>query len=381
MIRLWTFQCAAAAAWLLVPAAGGRSVATAGPDAPVALSRFEFTTAEMGVQFRVVLHADDEETARRACDAAFARVKELNALLSDYLADSEINRLTAAAPTDEAVAVSEEVWTLLKRGRRLAAETDGAFDLTVGPYSRLWRRARRQRELPSAQRLAEAKQAVGYRHLELVEPVESRTGKGHTGKDHAGKGQGGKVRVLRPNMRLDFGGIAKGYAADEALAMLRKAGIRRAMVAAAGDIAVGDAPPGERGWRIGVARLGAESQEPAVYLRLANCGVSTSGDAFQYVEIGGKRYSHIVDPRTGIGLTERSSVTVVAADATTADSLATAISVIGAEAGKTLLRKHPGAEMYFVRNVSEKAEVTQSEGFARYVEPREAAAAEEDDAK
>ncbi|MEX2185932.1 MAG: FAD:protein FMN transferase [Pirellulales bacterium] len=342
-----------AAVALLASEPDSQRAAAAAPDS---LGRFEFARSEMGVLFRVVLYAQDDESARRASDAAFERVKQLNALLSDYDAKSEINRLTAAGPTDDGVAVSAELWSLLNRAHRLSEETDGAFDVTVGPYSRLWRRARRQRELPSAERLAEAKAAVGFRYLELVEPTEGKESKT------------GKVRVRQANMQLDLGGIAKGYAADEALAVLRKLGIRHAMVAAAGDIAVGDAPPSEVGWRIGVARLGAESEEPGVYLRLANCGVSTSGDAFQHVEIDGKRYSHIVDPRTGIGLTERSSVTVVAPDATTADSLATAMSVIGEQQAQRLLEKYPRAEMLFVRNENEKAVATRSAGFERYVE-------------
>jgi thiamine biosynthesis lipoprotein len=334
-------------------------------------ARFEFAANQMGVRFRIVLYAEDEASARRASDAAFERVEKLNALLSDYEPHSEINRLTAAGPTDEAVAVSGELWSMLKRADRLSRETDGAFDVTVGPYTRLWRRARRQRELPSAERLAEAKESVGYRYLELVEPTDGeRT-----------ESMPGKVRVLRPNLRLDLGGIAKGFAADEALAVLRKSGIGRAMVAAAGDIAVGDPPPGENGWRIGVARLGAESEEPGVYLKLANCGVSTSGDAFQFVEIGGKRYSHIVDPRTGIGLTERSSVTVVAADAVTADSLATAMSVIGEPAARRLFEKYDGAEMLFVRNENEKAIASRSAGFERYVESKDSADGSTDAAK
>lgn len=358
--------CIAAAA---VCASFSAFVPMAAASEPASLSRFEFTGKEMGVLFRVVLYAEDGELARRAYGAAFERVKQLNALLSDYEAESEINRLTAAGPSDKGVAVSPELWTLLKRAERLARQTDGAFDVTVGPYSRLWRRARRQRELPSADRLAEAKASVGYQHLELVDPTDRDAVAGKPmEQDKPAESPPGKVRVLRAKMQLDFGGIAKGYAADEALAVLRKAGIRRAMVAAAGDIAVGDPPPGEGGWRIGVARLGGESEEPAVYLRLANCGVSTSGDAFQYVEIGSKRYSHIVDPRTGIGLVQRSSVTVVAPDATTADSLATAMSVVGESAARELLKEYAGTEMFYVRNENEKAVTTRSGGFDRYLE-------------
>jgi thiamine biosynthesis lipoprotein len=203
--------------------------------------------------------------------------------------------------------------------------------------------------------MAEAKGVVGYRLLEML-----------PGRDDDPRT--GYVRVRKENMRLDLGGIAKGFAADEALAVLRRMGITRAMVAASGDMAFGEPPPGEVGWRIGIAPLSAESDAPSEYLRLARCGASTSGDAFQHVEIGGKRYSHIVDPRTGLGLTEQSSVTVVAPDATTADSLATAISVVGHVVADDLLVKYAGAEMIFVRIEEEQVVATRSAGFAKFTE-------------
>jgi thiamine biosynthesis lipoprotein len=289
----------------------------------------------------------------------------LNDLLSDYDLQSELNRLAAAGPMEKGFEVGPELWATLSRAQQLAEQTDGAFDVTVGPYSRLWRRARRQHALPSAERLAEAKAVVGYQNLKL-EPTSNQKPRG--GKP--GQSETGTVRVLKEKMQLDLGGIAKGYAADEALAVLREAGIEHAMVAASGDMAFGAPPPGETGWRIGIAPLSAESKEPSVYLRLAHCGVSTSGDAFQHVEIDGKRYSHIIDPRTGIGLTRQSSVTIVAKDGMTADSLATAVSVVGEKAGEELLKEYPGAEMLFVRNDAGKIAVTRSDGFDKSVESK-----------
>lgn len=320
------------------------------------LVRYEFTQNEMGTLFRIVMYAQSSDTARQASDAAFARVKELNSLLSDYEDQSEINRLTAKGPNGNGSAVSPELWNLVNQSQKLSEQSDGAFDITVGPYSRLWRRARRQKELPSAERLAQAKDAVGYRNLELL-----------TGEDSS---KPGKVKILRPNMRLDLGGIAKGFAAEEALGVIRKAGIERAMVAASGDMAFGDPPPGELGWRIGIAPLSTDTDKPSKFLRLARCGVSTSGDAFQHVEIAGKRYSHIIDPRTGIGLTRLSSVTIVAPDATTADSLATAVCVLGPENGEALLEKYPGSAMHFVLRDGENTLVKASAGFEKHEEPK-----------
>src|SRR5262249_49612111 len=150
--------------------------------------------------------------------------------------------------------------------------------------------------------LAAARALVGYKNIQLDK--KART-----------------VCLLKSGMQLDLGGIAKGYSADEALIVLRKIGIERALVAAGGDIAVSGPPPDAAGWKIGIAPLEDSEQKPSRYLMLRDAAVSTSGDAEQYVEIGGKRYSHIVDPRTGIGLVGRQSVTVVAPFGIFADSL------------------------------------------------------------
>lgn len=289
----------------------------------------------MGMPFKLVLYAADADAANRASKAAYARIAELDGRLSDYQNDSELSRLSGTAGQGAAVPVSEDLWKVLARSQELAERSEGAFDVTVGPYVRLWRRARRQHVLPSSERLDEAGRAVGYRGMVL---------------DEAAK----QVELKRPGMRLDLGGIAAGFALDEALAVLRRQGVSRALLDASGDILVGDPPPGAAGWRIGVAPLDAPDGQPSCYLTLVNAAVTTSGDAWQYVEIGGVRYSHIVDPRTGLGLTERSSVTVVAPDCTTADSLATAICVLGPEPGAALAEDTPGVAALIVREVDGK---------------------------
>ena len=198
----------------------------------------------------------------------------------------------------------------------------------MGPVSRLWRRARRQKQLPAADRLREALAGVGYQHLHL-------------------NAEGKKAKLAAAGMRLDFGGVAVGFAVDEALAVLKQHGLTRVLVNGSGDMAIGDPPPGEAGWRIGVAPPEPD-QPPSRLLRLAHCGVSTSGDAWQYLEIAGRRYSHIVDPRTGVGLTTRSSVTVIAPNGMAADGLATAVSVLGAEKGPALIERTSGAACLMV---------------------------------
>ena len=138
-------------------------------------------------------------------------------------------------------------------------------------------------------------------------------------------------------MRLDLGSIGKGYAADQALQILKGRGIDRALVAASGDIAIGNPPPGQRGWKIGIAAFGGATNSPARTLLLHNAGISTSGDTEQFIEINGVRYSHIVDPATGLGLTSRIQATIIGPDATTTDSLDTTVSLLGVKRGLALV--------------------------------------------
>jgi FAD:protein FMN transferase len=300
----------------------------------------------MGQPIKILLYAPDEPAANRAAEAAFARIAELDRVMSDYQPQSELSRLSATAGSGQAVPLSADLWLVLDRSQRLAERTDGAFDITVGPYVRLWRRARREKELPSDARLAEARQAVGYRNLRLDD--ERRT-----------------AELLAPHMRLDLGGIAVGYAVDEAMAVLGSQGIRRALIDASGDILVSDSPPGESGWRVGIAPLDAEGP-PSRYLSLRMTAVTTSGDAFQHVVIAGRRYSHIVDPHTGLGLTDRGSVTVVARDCITADSFATAVSVLGPKRGLKLIDETPGAAALIVRNIDDEITTTASSRLADF---------------
>jgi thiamine biosynthesis lipoprotein len=209
----------------------------------------------------------------------------------------------------------------------------------------LWRQARLDHRQPSLEALREAASRCGYRKLHL---------------DAAA----GTVLLDQPGMQLDLGAIAKGYAADAALAVLAKCGIRRALVAASGDLAIGEPPPGQRGWKIGVGRGGPDDGLEQT-LELSNAAVSTSGDAEQHLELGGKRYSHIVDPATSVGLTSAITVTVVARRGIDADSLSTAISVLGAEKGLALLRNHPDAAALIVTGEGAQAKVAESPGWSQ----------------
>ena len=298
----------------------------------------------MGLPFRIALFAPDESTAKAAADAAFARVAALNGVLSDYDDESELSRLSRTSGSGKAVPVSDDLWRVLERGQAMAARTDGAFDLTVGPLVNLWRRARRKQELPSPELIAEMRARTGFRNLKL--DAEKRT-----------------AELLIADMRLDAGSIGKAYAVDAALAVLKTRGITRALVGGSGDMAAGDAPPELPGWRIEVASLDAPGAPPPRIVHLANRGIATSGDVFQKVEIGGKRYSHIVDPHTGLGLTDHSLVTVIAPDCFTANCYTTSASVLGPEHGLKLIDGTPGIAGLLVRKPGEKIEFVESRAW------------------
>lgn len=285
--------------------------------------RFEFSQPHMGTTVRVVLYSRNGSAARGAADAAFARIAELDRTLSDYRADSELSRVTRG-PVGQPIPIGRDLLAVLQAAQDLAVRSGGAFDITVGPLSRLWRRARRQVELPAAEALAAARAVTGYRLLSI-------------------DGQARTVSVAKAGMALDPGGIAKGYAADAALEALRRSGHGAALVAVGGDIAAGVAPPGTQGWEVAITGLDPDHVAPSSPITIANAGVSTSGDAEQWVEIDGRRYSHIVNPLTAIGITGRRTVTVVARDAMTSDMLATALSVMGVGAGLALADSTPGA--------------------------------------
>lgn len=292
------------------------------------LQRFEFSKPQMGVPFRLVLYAPSEAVASNAAHHAFARVERLNSILSDYDYDSEVSKLSRTSGSNIWIKVSEDLWNVISHSKKFAEESNGAFDPTIGPVVNLWRHARRLRELPDPQRLSRAMEAVGYRNIELNSRSKS-------------------VRLRVPNMRLDFGGIAKGYAVEEALKVVKVHGIRSALVGAAGDIAVSSAPPGRKHWRLEAAGIEEGQQD---FMGLKNSSITTSGDLFQFLEINNVRYSHILDPRTGVGLTNHVLVTTIGPNCTEADAAATALSVLPQNEWATFLQKHPRIEARILYN-------------------------------
>ncbi|MEO2020613.1 MAG: FAD:protein FMN transferase [Pirellulaceae bacterium] len=311
-----------------------------GPLSAQSLQPFSATQKHMGTDVTIRVWAPGREVAERGFKAAYARVKALEKIMSDYDAESEISLLVQQAPMGRPVPISADLWQVLQRGEKISVASNGAFDVSVGALSRLWRRARRQKQLPSTERLQQAIRSVGYQAVVLGEDTAT-------------------IQLKRSGVRLDLGGIGKGFAADAALAELKRLGLQMALVDAGGDVAIGVKPPGKPGWRIGVAPLQADGP-PSRYLHLAECGIATSGDAWQFVEIGGRRYSHILDPRTGLGLSTRSSVTVIAADATAADGLASAVSVLGPQQGLSLIERFQGAAALVVQSNGQRVQTWKS---------------------
>lgn len=278
------------------------------PENAQELTRFEAAEPHMGSITRITIYARDDS----AIPAAFARIKELDEKLSDYKSDSELNRVCRTAH-GRPVKVSDDLYRVLEAAQQIAYDTEGAFDVTVGPLTQLWR----QRKMPTPAALA----LVGYRNLVLDPKFKT-------------------VSLKLKGMQLDLGGIAKGYAADEALAVLREHGVPSALVAVSGDLAIGDAPPGKEGWTV---RLGGGGDHV-----LHNCGASTSGNTEQAWYVAPYHlYAHIIDPKTGKGIDqwEQVIISVIAPTGILADALATTMLVMQSKVGEAYLKER-GANVF-----------------------------------
>ncbi|MEX2269964.1 MAG: FAD:protein FMN transferase [Vicinamibacterales bacterium] len=267
---------------------------------------------------RILLHASDGSRAERAARAAFERIAELDRVMSDYQPDSEVRRLETAGRNW--TPVSPDLLEVLTIAVSVARATEGAFDPTVGPLVALWREARKTGTLPAAPELDAARKLVSWRQLEINRAA-------------------GAVRLAQAGMRLDLGGIAKGYILQQALRTLRTNGLSRALIESGGDIVAASGPPGLAGWRVDAP--GADDVFRRRASSLTNAALATSGSTEQFIEIDGVRYSHIVDPRTGLGVTNQVLARVIARDAATADALATALTVVGPAGAQAILDKYP----------------------------------------
>lgn len=271
------------------------------------LRRVQITLPKMGSPFTVVAYHSDSVYALQKIGEAFKLVDSLNALYSDYDSAALAFKISDAR-ANTWITVPAAFMDMLMQCRSAHQLSGKTFDVTIGALSRFWRQQRKRGLFPSSDSVIEVMQHVGWHLLELDE-------------------KGLRIRKRDSLLRLDFGGIAKGFAAQEVVNRLRKLGIDIVLVDAGGDIACGEAPPGRKGWSIAV-NLPETEDAWKQKLVLANRSVATSGDMYQALEHGGKFYSHIISPLTSWGVTYRRNVTVIAGDGATADWLATACSIL-----------------------------------------------------
>lgn len=283
-------------------------------------NRYAYSMQKMGSPFNIVLYADTKQMADSAAQESFKLVDSINLICSDYDSTSELYKLRYAA-VGIPIKVSPILFELIYIANKAYKDADGSFDITVGPLSRLWRSARRSQQFPTHAAINEARNRVGSNKVQIDSGAQT-------------------ITFLHPNMQLDMGAIAKGYAADKVLALLQSHGITTALVDAGGDMVAFGMPPQKKGWTIGINVPGQQEKLLERKLVLSNKAVATSGDAFQFMLHEGKKYGHIIDPRTGYGVTFQRNVTVVAPTATTADWLATACSILTLEQVKILAKKY-----------------------------------------
>lgn len=290
---------------------------------------FTFSEKCMGTDFKIIIDDTNESTCQKVAKKAFEEAHRLNNIFSDYLADSEASVLSASSfndQDDEYLEISAELLKVLKFSRELSKDTSGDFDITIGPASRLWRIARFRESLPGPDKIKNALTRIGFNKI-LFHPSEN------------------KVRLDHKGMLLDFGGIAKGFAGDQMLTLLKDSGLNRCLIDAGGDLIIGQAPKGKPGWRV---KIGGEKHPELPSLSLSNCAVATSGDTEQFAIIGGKAYSHIINPHTGIGLNTRAQVTVIAKNGMIADSLASAALVSGLKSSEKIFEKYNIKAAFFI---------------------------------
>jgi thiamine biosynthesis lipoprotein len=298
-----------------------------------------------GCTLTVVIPREKNTTAHEVLAKAEATLRRIEALMSDYRDDSEVGRLKAAS-AKQRVALSPETLEVLRSARHFAEVSGGAFDVTAAPLFQLWKRCGKLDRLPTKDELATARAASSWNAFTLLED--------------------GAVKSNSP-AEVDLGGIAKGYGIDRAVETMKEAGCVGGLVEVGGDLRCFGTKPGGDPWRIAVRS--PSGPQYAGVLEIKSAAVCTSGDFLRFVEIKGKRYSHIIDPRSGMPVDNMPSVTVIAPDTTTADGLATAISVLGPKKGLDLAKRFKGAEcLLMVRGSDERITLFRTAGFPDIVQ-------------
>ena len=313
--------------------------------APAQEKKFLFTQIKMGSPLNIIIVEKDSITAIILSHQCFQLVDSFNHIYSDYDSTSELSIL-CNSNSSFPKKISPALLDILLVSKKAFEKSQHSFDISIGQLSLLWRKSRKENAFPSAAKVAEAKNKVGFQYLQI---------------DSANK----TATILKRGLRLDLGGIAKGYIAQKIIDFLKFKGVQSALVDAGGDISMSGAPPHSKGWVVGVNVPEQTDELLNTKLSLQNISVATSGDAYQYIVHDGKKYAHIIDPRTGYGVSFQRNVTVIAKDGATADWLATACSILPIKTAYAIA-KQANAEVFITVLENGKIKPYQTNGFKNY---------------
>lgn len=289
--------------------------------------RYEFKYQKMGTQFKIIAYSSDSTLTQSIVSQSIKRIDELNQIFSDYEANSEISQLSNSAGTNKKIKVSAELWYVLKHARKFSKKSKGAFDISIGPLSKLWRSMFRRQEIFNGVKIKEEKGKTGYQKIKFY-PFSKR------------------IKLIQQEMRLDAGGIAKGFTVDEIVKILQKNGLYQILVDGGGDLYIGNPPPNQTGWKVQISQKDETGKPVKKELILKNIAIASSGDTFRFLEWEGKRYSHIIDPRTGYGVRNQKIINVVASSCMIADAAASTLSVLSKSESQQFLKKIKGLKVY-----------------------------------
>ncbi len=314
------------------------------------LKRFQFSEIKMGAPFNLIFYHTDSSEAILIAKECFSIVDSLNNIFSDYSITSEVGRLAQLKPF-ERQNISDELFLMIQQSKQAWIKSNKTFDITIGSLTKLWRKAKIEKRFPSEAEIKKAKQSCGFENLAI--DISSKT-----------------ISFKKAGMQLDFGGIVKGYAAQKVIDYLKSKNITSALADAGGDIAISNILPEKNGWSIGINLPGNDIELWNKNLNLKNCAVATSGDVYRFIIHNGKKYSHIIDPRTGYGIASQRNVTVIAKDGATADWLATACSILSIKEALALAKKEKVAVLIATLK-DEKVITYKTESFNDYFEKKQ----------
>ncbi len=299
----------------------------------------------MGSPFNLIIASEDSTKAAILAQASFLLIDSFSHIFSDYDSTSELSKLSLQAGNGFQ-SCSPAMWDILMQSKFAFEKSVHAFDISIGPLSSMWRIMRKKQVFPDSLRVKMALGLVGLSNIQW------------NVLQH-------QILLPQNGMKLDLGGIAKGYIGQKVIDFLKQNGIGSALADAGGDISMSNATPGTDGWIVGVNLPETTDDLLKKKLSLANYSVATSGDAYQFIEHNGRKYSHIIDPRTGYGVEFQRNVTIIAQEGTVADWLATACSIVSIKEAKKICRKQK-AELFISSIEKGKMVVYQTRGFKQY---------------